>query len=461
MVIANRRMGRGAEAEVVGSMNDGEDHLADLDGGYADEEVGANDGETAVNDDVIAAKFDDDAEAYADEAGSDMEREEAETEATYETHLNALQASSVRALLKSSLERIALVGVIEPEISRQAHELAQSVGEEVGRVIGEQRDLEQRFESLVTQRAVLQTMPNKLKLKENQRQLAEIAQRLRVTTLTLTRNLQENPSVAENMAKIAKERISLSSFLATLVTEAETNGYETLVRTANEDREKQMARSELQAKERETCNGVKLMKQTIRDEKAKHEQEMAQYRQRLVALKEAHKELNSTVTVNTRYREKEVASTNSCAARTQNERIAELERTSLKLKQRIEVEKRVSEMSRVFLKTSIDRLTKDEIRWTNKHDEETHAKDRELETLKARYQTDAAKVLEVEQKYQQEVAAKDLRLAEEKRLKEAAIAGRQSEETRERAALKIQALFRGHKARAAAGGGGGGKKKKK
>lgn len=384
-----------------------------------------------------------------------------EVPVVYASALDALEASSARALYKLALERIALVAMMVNETSRQAQELSASVGEEVSRVIKEQRYLESRFEAVVAQRAVLRTLPNKTKYKENEAELAEIAQKLRVATQTLSRNLKDNPDVTENMAKIARERITLSSLLATLATEAETQGYETLVRTVRDEQERENLRKALKDKERATSQAVKELKAVIRQEKEDHEDAMAENRKRLTVLKNELKELKSVTTVDGRYAEKNLISGNACSSRMQHLRISELERESLKLRQRIEIEKRCNAMSKDFLSKKMSRLSDDNVKWSNKHDSETQAKDRELDALKAKHQLDATKMLEVEQAYQKEVAAKELRIAEEKRAKDSKIENQQSDEQRARAATKIQALYRGFKSRAASGGGGGKKKKGK
>ncbi len=55
---------------------------------------------------------------------------------------------------------------MDPKV--QAHELTQSVGEEISRMITEQKKLEARFEELVSLQHVLRHQPNKTKLLENQ-----------------------------------------------------------------------------------------------------------------------------------------------------------------------------------------------------------------------------------------------------------------------------------------------------
>ena len=55
---------------------------------------------------------------------------------------------------------------MDPAVQAQA--LTQSVGEEITRMIEEQKELELRFEQLISAQHVLRTMPNKSKLRNNQ-----------------------------------------------------------------------------------------------------------------------------------------------------------------------------------------------------------------------------------------------------------------------------------------------------
>ena len=74
----------------------------------------------------------------------------------------------VYAILKQTQEKLGLVGVITVDPKVQAQELTQSVGEEITRMISEQKKLEERFEELVGLQHVLRHQPNKTKLVENQ-----------------------------------------------------------------------------------------------------------------------------------------------------------------------------------------------------------------------------------------------------------------------------------------------------
>ncbi len=74
----------------------------------------------------------------------------------------------VFAVLKSTLDKLMLVGMIEVDPKVQAQELTQSVGEEITKMIAAQKELERRFEELVSAQHTLRNLPNKTKLRENQ-----------------------------------------------------------------------------------------------------------------------------------------------------------------------------------------------------------------------------------------------------------------------------------------------------
>jgi len=71
-------------------------------------------------------------------------------------------------LLSATLEKLALLGVINVDPAAQGQALTQSVGDEIGRMIVEQQQLEKRFEELVSAQHELRNQPNKLKLQANE-----------------------------------------------------------------------------------------------------------------------------------------------------------------------------------------------------------------------------------------------------------------------------------------------------
>jgi hypothetical protein len=69
--------------------------------------------------------------------------------------LSPMEAAPVQAILRNALEKLSLASVITVDVDEQAAELSRSVGDEISRAIREQRQLEQRFEVLISQRGNL------------------------------------------------------------------------------------------------------------------------------------------------------------------------------------------------------------------------------------------------------------------------------------------------------------------
>jgi NAD-specific glutamate dehydrogenase len=130
----------------------------------------------------------------------------------------------VHAVLQDTINKLALLAVIVVEPHTQAQALTQSVGEEISKMITQQKQLEQRFHELIAEQQVLRQLPNKANLQRNQQELQEVSQQLRHATKQLCRNLKDNPNVTENMAKVAAQREALQMLLSSTLDSLELQG---------------------------------------------------------------------------------------------------------------------------------------------------------------------------------------------------------------------------------------------
>ena len=87
------------------------------------------------------------------------------------------------------------------------------LGEEISRVIQEQRALEKKYEQLIEERRNMKGLSNRAKFQANEDEIQRTANALRQSTKILTRNLQDNPNVEGNMHKIQSERSALETLL--------------------------------------------------------------------------------------------------------------------------------------------------------------------------------------------------------------------------------------------------------
>eukprot|EP00899_Mesostigma_viride_P011638 jgi/Mesvir1/20475/Mv12363-RA.1 len=370
--------------------------------------------------------------------------------------LQPIESVQVRAVLGQMLERLQLASVITTDISVQAEELSRSVGDEISRVIQEQRELETRFEQLIQARSALKQMPNKTKFKENQDELHFVADLLRQSTKMLCRNLKDNPSVTDNILKIQNERNALMALISKTLVELEEHTYPSLIRTIHDEEARDQVVADTIERERVMSHKVKNLKQQIKDEKEAHTQEMRERTKALTALKGELKDFKAKMQADAKYSAKEVQGAASCRHRVRSTRLLELEEEMDKLSQLLAVEQNVHTVSSEYLRTRQAAMAEEALMWMQKHEGDTQSKDKEIEALRLNHQRDLVRLKELEAMWQQEQAEKEIQEAALRRQAELAVLQRAEDERRRRAAIKIQLAFRSWKDR-----GKPGKKKKK
>ena len=176
--------------------------------------------------------------------------------------------------IEEALEKLSFLASITPDVMAHRDELSQIVGDEITRIIQEQRGLEIRYEQLISQRTSLKALSNKSKFNENQEQVKEVARALRESTKELCRNLKGNPNIAENLSKIQSERSSLQNLLSKTLRELRESSFSTLTTTVEEEKARNDMIRDVIAKEKEVSAAVKKLQADLASEKQQHEQEV-------------------------------------------------------------------------------------------------------------------------------------------------------------------------------------------
>jgi len=379
--------------------------------------------------------------------------------------LSPMEAATVQAILRNALEKLSLASVITVDVDEQAAELSRSVGDEISRVIREQRQLEQRFEVLISQRGILKAMPNKTKYKENQKELHEVANQLRQSTKLLCRNLKDNPNVAGNMLKIQTERMQLQSLLSTCVVELGDCSYDTLVKTVEDEEAREKLIAQTIERERAATQAVKLLKVQLKEEKTAHDEEMADKKKVLTVLKDELKELKHKTSAEQKYREKEFCADSGCLRICHSTIIHNLEIEIGSLRSVIEIERQVHAATVAFLNKKLGHLQEMHAHWNERLGTDTQQKDNDLELIKRAQQRDSERLATLVESTQKEQAEKELRANEERRAMAEENNKNSDRERQMWAVVKIQAHWRGFKVRSdlnpslKRGGSAGGKKK--
>ena len=315
---------------------------------------------------------------------------------------------------------------------------------EIIRVIQEQQDLEKQFKALIIERSGLKNTGNKMKVKDNQEKLFAVTEKLRKASQLLSRNLKDNPNVLDNMAKVDAERQSIQQLLSLCLSQLVTsNSISALSEEVAEDEKRERVTELIINREKAASQAVKELKTQITEEREKHEQEISERKKTLAELKETLKEIKTQASVDNAYNEREMDAQNKTEKRLQHASLEDLKEDIRTLRTRIDIEKKVHEDNVDFLQRKHAFMQEEALNWMQKHENDTAAKEKEIEILKLNHQRDAVKLKELEKKYKDELANKE---------KKNFMSFDQDPDELERfnrAASKIQLLWRGHKAQAA------------
>ena len=104
--------------------------------------------------------------------------------------LSPAEAVSMSAVLDDCCEKLSFLGTISPDVNEHKMEESNRIGDEMSRIIAEQRQLEDRFEQLIQQRSELKASSNKKRSEENKEEIKEVARQLKLKTKLLCRNLK-------------------------------------------------------------------------------------------------------------------------------------------------------------------------------------------------------------------------------------------------------------------------------
>ena len=375
--------------------------------------------------------------------------------------LSAIEAQRAVAVLSETVEKLTFLGSITPDVLQHRDELSKFVGDEISRIIYEQRQLESRYEQLIAERGALKGLANKSRYKEVQSEIQDVSRALRESTKNLCRNLKENPNISGNLMKIQRERTDLIETLNMTVRELQEAGTcETLLSKVYESKAQQDRENEIIERERVMAAAVKSLDRDLTTEKADHQESIAAQRAQIAVLKEQLQKIKSTTAVDAKYtRKAEAGRTHAIvrsytqAQRAQEARIKELER-------KLEMENVVHTETVDFLQKKMSSLQSDLEEWGKKHETDFGALQAEYESLKEKQLVNRERLdhlqgrkAEMDEKERQERELEETRL----RMEEAMAA---EEKQENEAAAQIGRVARAYLKRLAEKAAKGGKKKK-
>ncbi|EDO39999.1 predicted protein [Nematostella vectensis] len=356
--------------------------------------------------------------------------------------LSSLDAVHISAILEDCADQLAILGHIMPSTLEGRTDAPQIVDDELGQILQDQRDLESRYESLLSQREDIKMRftNNSSKVMESDAMVTSTARTLRDGAQALNRSFKQNPLTSDNLAKIQSDRKFLQGVVETALGEiVDHRSFNSLMNAVNTEKEKKAALQQTILKEEESRRLVKSLQRQLVEVKKEKESEIQQRNEMIAHLKDQLQEMKAKTSMEGKYIKKDAEVRVSCTQKkcqqTENSMKEELER----LKFKIDEEERVNNEIEAYLKQHHQILEEKVEYWMEKYDRDVEQKQHELDVLKASKANDLARLQELTQKYTEyeKVVIED-RVEKEK-------ARRQAEQEAEelKAIIRLQSWWRG------------------
>jgi hypothetical protein len=317
--------------------------------------------------------------------------------------LSEVEAFRAQVLLEEALKKLHFLTSISSSASVHGDELTQFMGDEISRIIQEQRDLEKKYEDLIGQRGQLKGLCNKQKYTDTQREIQEVAHRLKESNRSLCRNLKENPNVQGNLMKMQAERAQVQEWLEETRTDLTEMSFANLVAKVESEKRAQERLSEVKRKEREASANVKQLEAELQREIAENDKETKLANQEIKELKNELQQSKTISDIEFNFEEKKLRAREQALLRIHAQIEKKLHEDLQALTAAEEMEQTVHERAHSFLNEKLESLQNQKEMWTKDYVEtEVNERERELNLLKERKAQGSADLNELEDKRQNE-----------------------------------------------------------
>merc|ERR1719183_14184 len=321
----------------------------------------------------------------------------------YNFKLTEVEAFRAQVLLEEALKKLHFLTSISSSASVHGDELTQFMGDEISRIIQEQRDLEKKYEDLIGQRGQLKGLCNKAMFKETQTEIQTVANQLKESNNNLCRNLKENPNVQGNLLKMQAERTQVQEWFEETRADLAEMSFANLVAKVDAEKRAQERLSEVKRKEREASANVKQLESELQREIAENDKETKLANQEIKELKNELQQSKTISDIEFKFEEKKLRAREQALLRIHAQIEKKLAEDLKALEAAERMEQDVHQAANDFLNDKLEKLQKDKEMWTKDYvEKEVQEREAELEKLKNDRANGFAELNELEDKRQTE-----------------------------------------------------------
>lgn len=359
------------------------------------------------------------------------------------SELTDLDSVYITTVLEDTVDQLAVLGKIMPHTFEGRTDANEMVGDEIGKIIDNQKQLENKYEGLMSKRAELRAGGRKgdaSRLKATDEEIGSVVGGIRHATQTFTKSLKQSPPTPDNLAKMQTDRQFLQDVLSEAMEELNLEKtFMSLVHSVTSERDKKAELQNTILKEEEGRKRIRSLQRQIQNVKVELEEEIQQRNEMIAHLKDQLQEMKAKTSMEGKYVQKDAE-----VAISQVQKRCMLSEKQLRdeielIKKKIDEEIRVNQEIEQYLKTHQAELEEKVDYWMEKYDTDVDEKTHQLDVLKGSKADDLAKLHELTKLYAdyEQVVVKD-RIEKEK------IRRLQEQELEElKSTVKLQSWWRG------------------
>jgi hypothetical protein len=319
-------------------------------------------------------------------------------------------------MVEETVERLELLGMIMTDSGRR-RELPENQSrnrKDVFHLMVQQKDLEDKFETLMQKRSTLRGLSNKSKRDKNQEELKEITESLRESTSTIFQNLKDQPTIVSNMQKVQKDSHELQELLKDTNDDLKKCSFASLIEQVSQRLEQQRQLFETELAHEKTRESLKNLEMELDAERLGFARAMESKEIEIRHLTAELKQLKKVTALSLKY-EKETALANK--ETTQRMRTRDLDKFRKNISNANDAVARdtlVHDNTAGFLQQQKDNLDKLHSEWEGKYEKDHGELSSEFDKLTEQRNADREILVKFQERWEVDKAEKKAKLEEMK-----------------------------------------------
>ncbi|XP_072264452.1 dynein regulatory complex protein 9 [Pyxicephalus adspersus] len=345
----------------------------------------------------------------------------------------------VGTVLEDSLDQLSVLGFIMPV---SYHGQSDMVGNEISTILRAQKQLEGRFEELISSHSNLRLTPpllsNKfLDLKDH---VHETSQKLKMSNEQFTKAIKQSPLTSDNLKKIQADRQFAANVITDMLKELENTGsFQSLQHAVTLEKEKKVNFYNIIDREQEGRKKIKALQRQLHDIRQEKKVELQSRTELIAHLKDQLQEMKAKTNMEGKYVKKDTELQVSQTQKKCSIAESDLQMEIQKIKEKMDEETRVHVEIENFLRQHQQELEEKLEYWMEKYDKDTEEKQAELNALKTARVNDLTLLQDLAKQYENYEKV----IIEDRLQKEKAQQQKKQEQLELSCAIKIQAWWKG------------------